>query len=162
MKAKNEFIESVLNESIEFFNIDESTLNKCNLERLDYGYRVRYEKDESGEIKAKIMDRGFIGLLKSKIGINTDSDSVVNCFIYGKRTVGLYIDGGELYANESLKGSSDFLCLCYNIIKTQGIEFGGWVELPTGEIKRGSKPTDLASCIANAKTVDSISSELGF
>lgn len=162
MKAKNEIIESVLKEAIEFFNIDESTLNKCNLEKLDYSYRVRYEKDASGNITNKIMDRGFIGLLKSKIGIESDSDSVVNCFIYGKRTVGLYIESGILYANLSLIESSDFLCLCYNIINTQGIRFGGWVDLPTGEIKRASKPTDLASCIANAKTIDTINSDLGF
>ena len=160
MIAKNDFIKSILNEAIDFFNIDESQLNKCNLEKLDYGYRVRYEKNEAGEIVSKIMDRGFIGLLKSKIGI--EGDSVVNCFIYGKRTVGLYIDAGRIYANKNLSESSDFLCLCYNIIKTQGLEFGGWIDLPTGEVKRASKPTDLASCIANAKTLETLGSDLGF
>lgn len=160
MKAKNEFIESILNEAIDFFNIDESTLNKCNLEKLDYGYRVRYERGESGDIENKIMDRGFIGLLKSKIGI--EGDSVVKCFIYGKRTVGLYIEDSILYANKNLCESSDFITLCYNIIKTQGLGFGGWVDLPTGEVKRGSKPTDLASCIANAKTLENLGSDLGF
>ena len=162
MKTKNEYIESILNEAIDFFNIDEASLNKCNLLKLDYGYRVRYERGESGDIEKKIMDRGFIGLLKSKIGIESDSDSVVKCFIYGKRTVGLYIEAGIVYANQKLKESSDFLCLCYNVIKKEGFEFGGWVDLPTGEVKHKNNIKTLGDYIENAKTLETLDSDLGF
>lgn len=154
----------LLNSACEYFNIESGELNKLNLKKLDYSYRVRTIKSESGEIIEKIMDRGFIGLLKSKVfGGDCDSgDSVVNCFIYGKRTVGFIIESGRLYANSNLKKSADFLCLVYNVIKSQKAEFGGFIDnLPTGEIKRSNSGGDLESCINNVKSVEDLASDVG-
>lgn len=154
-------MKNILNEAIQYFNIDESSLNKLNLKKCDYGYRVRYEKNEAGEVVNKIMDRGFIGLLKSKIGLK--GDSIVNCFIYGKKTIGFYIESGVVYANSNLKHSSDFIVLLYNCINTQGFEFGGWIDsLPTGVIERKTSQKSLTDCINNAKTLDELTCDLGF
>ena len=155
-------MKNLLMRACEGLNIDEGSLNKLNLKKLDYTYRVRYLKNESGEVISKIMDRGFIGLMKNKIGL--EGDSIVNCFIYGKKTIGLYIDNNILYANRALIKSADFICLMYNIIESKGFEFGGWVDyLPTGEVVRGSKgEKTLDDCINNAKTIESLGADLGF
>ena len=110
---------NILTEAIAYFNIESDSLDKLNLKKCDYGYRVRYIKNEQGDIVSKIMDRGFIGLMKNKI--NQVGDSIVNCFIYGKKTVGFYIESGVVYANANLKQSSDFIVLLYNcIVKDRG------------------------------------------
>ena len=154
-------MKNLLNRACESLGIDESELNKLNLKKLDYTYRVRYIKNEAGDIESKIMDRGFIGLMKNKIGL--EGDSIVNCFIYGKKTVGFYIESGILYANRALIKSADFICLMYNVIESKGLEFGGWMDgLPTGEIARGGAPKSLDDCMANAKTIESLGADLGF
>ena len=154
-------MKNLLNEAVEVFGLDINELNKLNLKKCDYGYRVRYIKNENGDVESKIMDRGFIGLMKNKIGL--DGDSIINCFIYGKKTVGFYIDSGIVYANINLKNSADFIVLLYNCIKTQGFEFGGFVDgLPTGVIERKTSQKSLADCINNAKTVDELTCDLGF
>lgn len=155
-------MEELLTRACSALGIDAGELNKLNLKKLDYTYRVRYIKNEAGEVLNKIMDRGFIGLLKNKIGL--EGDSIVNCFIYGKKTIGLYIEKNILYANQALIKSADFLCLMYNIIESKGFEFGGWVDyLPTGEVVRGSKAEKtLDDCINNAKTIESLGADLGF
>lgn len=154
-------MKNLLLRACEGLNIDEASLNKLNLKKLDYSYRVRYVKNGDGDVIQKIMDRGFIGLMKNKIGL--DGDSVVNCFIYGKKTVGFYIEGSTLIANESLKKSSDFLCLMYNVIESKSLEFGGWTSgLPTGEVARSGAPKTLDDCINNAKTIESLGADLRF
>ena len=152
----------LLNRAVECLGVDSSTLNKLNLKKLDYGYRVRYIKDESGNVIQKIMDRGFIGLLPSKIGVESSSD-ILTCFIYGKKTVGFYIDRDSVYANRNLNKSSDFICLMFNVIESKNLNWGGWVDnLPTGEIVRASTPKTLDSLLNNVKTVEDLSSDLGF
>lgn len=152
----------LLNKACDSLGLDIDSLNKLNLKKLDYGYRVRYIKDESGNVIQKIMDRGFIGLLPSKIGVESTSD-ILTCFIYGKKTVGFYIDGDSVYANRNLNKSSDFICLMFNVIESKNLRFGGWVDnLPTGEIVRASQPKTLDSLMSNIKTVDELTSDLGF
>ena len=152
----------LLNKACDFLNINVDSLNKLNLKKLDYGYRVRYIKDDNGIVLQKIMDRGFIGLMPSKIGVESSSD-ILTCFIYGKKTVGFYIDGGEVYANRNLDKSSDFICLLYNVIKSKNLIWGGWVDnLPTGEIVRSGQPKTLDALMSNIKTVDELTSDLGF
>lgn len=133
--------------------VDYSKLSKLNLKKLDYSYRTRAEKDS----EYKVVDRGFLGLLKSKIGAPVDSgDSVVNCFIYGKRNMGFYIDNNILYANQILKACSDFLVLMYNVIESRGVVFGGWVDyLPTSATTTTSGG-DLDSCLESVKSVDDL------
>ena len=152
----------LLNKACDFLRVDIDSLNKLNLKKLDYGYRVRYIKDEAGNVIQKIMDRGFIGLLPSKIGVESSSD-ILTCFIYGKKTVGFYIDTDSVYANHNLDKSSDFICLLYNVIESKKLRFGGWVDnLPTGEIIRASQPKTLDALMNNIKTVDELTSDLGF
>lgn len=152
----------LLNRAVESLGVEKDSLNKLNLKKLDYGYRVRYIKDDEGNVIQKIMDRGFIGLLPSKIGVDSTSD-ILTCFIYGKKTVGFYIDGDSVYANRNLNKSSDFICLMFNVIESKNLRFGGWVDnLPTGEIVRASQPKTLDSLMSNIKTVDELTSDLGF
>lgn len=155
-------MQDLLNRAIEGLGVDRDSLNKLNLKKLDYGYRVRYIKDDDGNVIQKIMDRGFIGLMPSKIGVDSTSD-ILTCFIYGKKTVGFYIDSDSVYANRNLDKSSDFICLLYNVIESRNLRFGGWVDnLPTGEIVRTGQPKTLDSLMSNIKTVEQLSSDLGF
>ena len=152
----------LLNKACDFLSINIDSLNKLNLKKLDYGYRVRYIKDDNGIVIQKIMDRGFIGLMPSKIGVESSSD-ILTCFIYGKKTVGFYIDGRAVYANRNLDKSSDFICLLYNVIESKNLIWGGWVDnLPTGEIVRNSQPKTLDALMSNIKTVDELTSDVGF
>lgn len=138
--------------------------SKLNLLHLDYSYRVRYEKDESGKVVAKIMDRGFIGLLGSKIGLaSLDSDSVYTCFIYGKKTIGFVLVDNKILANKNLQDSADFQVLLANFCREKNIVNINWVDtLPTGKIERKSSQKTLADCLENIKTIDELGSELGF
>lgn len=141
----------------------DSGLDNLNLLKLDYSYRARYEKDDSGAVVSKIMDRGFIGLLGSKITETLDKDKIYTCFVYGKKTLGAYIDENKLLCNVALQDSSDFNVLMMNLSIEKGLSIS-WVEgLPTGKVERKiSTGGGLDSCLANIKTIDSLSSELGF
>lgn len=136
--------------------------NKLNLLHLDYSYRVRYEKNGDGNVVAKVMDRGFIGLTGSKIGLDSlSSDSVYTCFIYGKRTIGAVINGAELFCNQNLKTSADFNVLMLNLAKEKELSVV-WVDgLPTGEIAKKA-PKTLSDLLNNVKTIEELSSDLGF
>lgn len=136
--------------------------DKLNLVKLDYGYRVRYEKDESGVVINKIMDRGFIGLTESKIGLS-DSSNVLTCFIYGKKTIGAVIKGTSLLLNNSLIESADFNVLMLNLANEKGLSVEWTDGLPTGEVVRKAKAVkSLDDCINNAKTIESLGADLGF
>lgn len=155
-------MQDLLNQAVDYFQLDIQSLNKLNLKTCDYSYRVRYIKDDEGKVVQKIMDRGFIGLMKNKIN-RGDSQAVVNCFIYGKKTVGFYIEGNSIYANEKLKTSSDFIVLLYNCLMNQNLTFVNWVDnLPTGVIERKQSQKNLSDCINNAKSIESLNCELGF
>ena len=136
-------------------------LDKLTLIKLDYDYRVRYEKDEQGNVISKIMDRGFIGLQGNKVGL--DSDDVFTCFIYGKRTVGAVIKENKLLLNSNLRQSADFNVLMLNLCNEKGLVID-WVDhLPTGEVVRKAKTEKtLDDCIKNAKTVENLNCDLGF
>ena len=136
--------------------------DKLNIVKLDYGYRVRYEKDESGAVISKIMDRGFIGLAPSRIGVESSSD-ILTCFIYGKKTVGAVIKGESLLLNKSLIESADFNVLMLNIANEKRLSIE-WIDgLPTGEVIRKAKTEKtLDDCINNAKTIESLGADLGF
>lgn len=135
--------------------------DKLTIVKLDYGYRVRYEKDSEGNIIAKVMDRGFIGLTESKIGLS-DSNDIATCFIYGKRTVGAVIKGDALLLNNNLKESADFNVLMLNLANEKNL-YIEWIEgLQTGEVKHNKVEKTLSDCIATAKTLETLGSDLGF
>ena len=158
-KERDEKVVSLYNDLI---NERGDCFDKLNLVKLDYGYRVRYEKDESGAVINKIMDRGFIGLTESKIGLS-DSANVLTCFIYGKKTIGAVIKGASLLLNHSLIDSADFNVLMLNLANEKGLSIE-WTEgLPTGEVVRKAKQEKtLDDCINNAKTIESLGADLGF
>ena len=153
-----ESIKAIYESACAAFDIKPESTSKLKLLKLDYSYRVRAIKDDSGETVGRIMDRGFIGLTKSKVGLDPDSMDVVNCFIYGKKTVGAYIENNSIYANKNLKTSGDFITLLFNIIESQGLVFQGWIDLPTGE--KTATGGDLASCIAKPKTIDELAADV--
>ncbi len=158
-KERDEKVVALYNDLI---NERGDCFDKLNLVKLDYGYRVRYEKDESGVVINKIMDRGFIGLTESKIGLS-DSANVLTCFIYGKKTIGAVIKGASLLLNHSLTDSADFNVLMLNLANEKGLSIE-WTEgLPTGEVVRKAKQEKtLDDCINNAKTIESLGADLGF
>ena len=159
-KERDDVVVNLHEEVVE--NMKGVALDKLTIIKLDYSYRVRYEKDGDGNVVAKVMDRGFIGLLGSKIGLaSLDSDSVYTCFIYGKRTIGSVIKDGELLCNNNLINSSDFQVLMANLSKEKGLSIV-WIEgLPTGEVVKKA-PKTLDDLLANVKTLDDLSSDLGF
>lgn len=149
-------------EALAYFNIDASEVNKLTLKNLDYGYRCRYEKDADGDT-LKIIDRGFLRVCMKKTGFG-DSMDVVNCFFYGKRTIGFIIVDDVLYINKNLKASADFLMLLYGFIKYKDadviIDDVQWTDkLHTGESpKKEARDLDLKTI----KSVDELDADLGF
>ena len=158
-KERDEKVVALYNDLI---NEKGDCFDKLNLVKLDYGYRVRYEKNDEGVVINKIMDRGFIGLTKSKIGLG-DSSDVLTCFIYGKKTVGAVIKDESLLLNHSLIDSADFNVLMLNLADEKGLTIE-WIDgLPTGEVIRKAKSEKtLDDYINNAKTIESLGADLGF
>ena len=176
-KEEKSKLESLLDSACESLDIEKENLNKLNLKKLDYTYRKRKIEKEGGE-SSYIMDRGFIGLLPSKIGIESgiiagadspvviEPNQVLTCFIYGKKTIGFaLLPNQDIVINKNLLKSADFICLFYNFMKEKNIEPNQVIYtdiLPTG-VKIESEVKSLSDCLENIKTVENLKDcELGF
>ena len=68
-----------LRRACESLSIDIDSLTKLTLKKFDYAYRKRKVENERGE-SSYVMDRGFIGLLPGRIGIeSTNLDKPLTC-----------------------------------------------------------------------------------
>ena len=143
--------------------------NKLNLIKFDYGYRVRSEKSPDGDLR--VVDRGFLGFLDSKIEspgsenyktMNLKDNCSYNCFIYGKRTLGFVINDNEVFANKNLQPSADFNCLLFNVAKAKNLSIVWLENMKTGESVKKPVESNLESCFDNIKSADSIESAILF